>query len=136
MAHSKHPGFLRSVGGRVAAETRVAVLGFGTMGAGIAQVCAQAGYAVVVLETSEKRLADGRRRLDAFLAEGVRRGKTSEDTRAAVLERVRGVTTPAELAGCGWVIEAVVEDLAVKRGLLPEVADAVGEAAIIATNTS
>src|SRR5262249_11485155 len=105
------------------------------MGAGIAQVCAQAGYAVVVLETSEERLTDGRRRLDAFLAEGVRRGKTSDETRAAVLERIRGVTTPAELAGCGWVIEVVVEDLAVKRGLLPEVADAVGEAAIIATNT-
>jgi 3-hydroxybutyryl-CoA dehydrogenase len=120
----------------VAAEERVAVLGFGTMGAGIAQVCAQAGYAVVVLETTEERLADGRRRLEAFLAEGVRRGKTPEETRAAVLERVRGVTTPAELAGCGWVIEAVVEDLAVKRALLPEVAAAVGEAAIIATNTS
>ena len=117
-------------------EGRVAVLGYGTMGAGIAQVCAQAGYMVVVLETSEDRLADGRQRLDAFLAEGVRRGKTSEETRAAVLERVRGVTEPAELAGCGWVIEAVVEDLGVKRALLPEVADAVGEAAIIATNTS
>src|SRR5262245_18549664 len=125
-----------SLGGHVEREGRVAVLGYGTMGAGIAQVCAQAGYAVVVLETSEERQAEGRRRLDAFLAEGVRRGKTSEATRAGVLERVRGVTTPAELAGCGWAIEAVVEDLAVKRALLPEVADAVGEAAIIATNTS
>ena len=52
----------------------VAVLGFGTMGAGIAQVCARAGREVVVLEESEGRLEAGRRRLEAFLGEGVSRG--------------------------------------------------------------
>jgi 3-hydroxybutyryl-CoA dehydrogenase len=115
---------------------RVAVLGFGTMGAGIAQVCAQAGHEVTVLETSRERLEDGRRRMEDFLAEGVRRGKVSEEARDEALARVRGTTEVGELAGAGVVIEAAVEDLEVKRALLPAVAEAVGERAILATNTS
>ena len=70
----------------------VAVLGLGTMGAGIAQVCAQAGREVVVLEESEERLEDGRRRLESFLEEGVRREKVTEEERSEALARVRGTT--------------------------------------------
>jgi 3-hydroxybutyryl-CoA dehydrogenase len=114
----------------------VAVLGFGTMGAGIAQVCAQAGREVVVLEESEERLEDGRRRLETFLEEGVRREKVTEEERSEVLARVRGTTEVGDLAGSGVVIEAVVENLETKRTLLPAVADVVGESAIMATNTS
>jgi 3-hydroxybutyryl-CoA dehydrogenase len=114
----------------------VAVLGFGTMGAGIAQVCAQAGREVVVLEESEERLEDGRRRLETFLEEGVRREKVTEEERSEVLARVRGTTDVGDLAGSGVVIEAVVENLETKRTLLPAVADVVGESAIMATNTS
>ena len=51
----------------------VAVLGFGSMGSGIAQVCAQAGHEVVALETSDERLKEGRRRMEEFLDEGVLR---------------------------------------------------------------
>lgn len=114
----------------------LAVLGFGSMGAGIAQVCAQAGHEAVVLETSDERLEDGRRRMEKFLGEGVSRGKMTEEERDAVLSRVRGTTEVGELAGAGVVIEAVAEDPEAKRGLLPAVADVVGEGAIIATNTS
>jgi 3-hydroxybutyryl-CoA dehydrogenase len=114
----------------------VAVLGFGTMGAGIAQVCAQAGREVVVLEESEERLEDGRRRLETFLEEGVRREKVTEEERSEVLARVRGTTDVGDLAGSGVVIEAVVENLETKRTLLPAVAGVVGESAIMATNTS
>lgn len=117
------------------AET-VAVLGFGAMGAGIAQVCAQAGHEVVVLEDSNERLEDGRRRMESDLEEGVRRGKVTEEARDEALTRVRGTTEVDELSGAGVVIEAVVEDLEVKRSLLPAVAEAVGERALIATNTS
>ena len=114
----------------------VAVLGFGTMGAGIAQVCAQAGHDVVVLEDADERLEAGRRRLEGDLEEGVRREKVTEEARDETLARVRGTTEAGELSGAGVVIEAVVEELEVKRQLLPAVADAVGERAIIATNTS
>jgi 3-hydroxybutyryl-CoA dehydrogenase len=114
----------------------VAVLGFGTMGAGIVQVCAQAGHDVVVLEDSDERLEAGRRRLEGDLEEGVRREKVTEEARDKTLARVRGTTEVGRLSGAGAVIEAVVEELEVKRQLLPAVADAVGEQAIIATNTS
>ncbi len=106
------------------------------MGAGIAQVCAQAGHEVIVLENSDERIADGNRRMEEFLNEGVRRGKVEEEVRDATLSRVSGTTEPGELAGALVVIEAVVEDIEVKRVLLPVVADAVGESALITTNTS
>jgi 3-hydroxybutyryl-CoA dehydrogenase len=114
----------------------VAVLGFGSMGAGIAQVCAQAGHEVVVLETSAERIEDGQKRMKNFLNQGVRRGKIEEEARDQTLERVRGTTEVGELAGARIVIEAAVEDVEVKKSLLPDVAEAVGEEAIIATNTS
>jgi len=106
------------------------------MGAGIAQVCAQAGYQVVVLEPSTERIEDGQKRLKNFLDEGVSRGKMEEEERNRVLAQVRGVTETGELAGAGIVIEAAVEDLEVKRSLLPAVAEAVGDEALMATNTS
>jgi 3-hydroxybutyryl-CoA dehydrogenase len=115
---------------------RVAVLGFGTMGTGIAQVAAQAGFEIVVLEADEQRLQAGRERMSEFLSGGVQRGKLSEQERAAILGRVRGTTDVAELVDVDLVIEAVVEDLEVKRELLPRVAAVVGEQSIIATNTS
>lgn len=118
------------------ASDTVAVLGFGTMGSGIAQVCAQAGCTVRVLETDADRLADGRSRLTRFLDGGVRRGKLTEPDRDAVLGRIDGTTDVGDLAGAALVIEAVVEDLGVKQRLLPDVAAAVGDDAVIATNTS
>ncbi|MGH3320089.1 MAG: 3-hydroxyacyl-CoA dehydrogenase family protein [Streptosporangiaceae bacterium] len=114
----------------------VAVLGFGAMGAGIAQVCAQTGRDVIVLEADERRLADGRARLAGFLDGGVRRGKMTAEERDAVLDRVRGTIDLADLAGAGVVVEAVSEDADVKRDLLARVTRTVPEEALIATNTS
>jgi 3-hydroxybutyryl-CoA dehydrogenase len=116
--------------------THAAVLGFGAMGAGIAQVCAQAGLEVAVLDTDAARLAGGDRRLREFLDGGVARGKLGAEERDAVLARIRPTTDVAELGGSDLVIEAVVEDAAVKKELLPRVAEVVGPGAVIATNTS
>lgn len=116
--------------------TTVAVLGFGAMGAGIAQVAAQGAYDVVVLETGTDRLEAGRRRVTDFLDGGVRRAKIDAAGRDAVLGRIRGTTGVADLAGAGLVIEAVAEEHDVKAALLAEVAGVVGEDALIATNTS
>jgi 3-hydroxybutyryl-CoA dehydrogenase len=115
---------------------KVAVLGMGTMGAGIAQVCATAGLEVVVLEATEERWQEGRGRMERFLAEGVRRGKVDAEARDGALSRVVGTVADDDLRGAQLVIEAVVEDLEVKRDVLARAAAAVGEAAIIATNTS
>lgn len=115
---------------------RVAVLGMGTMGAGIAQVVAQAGYEVTALETDDARAAAGLAAVRRFLDEGVRRGKVTEAERDATLRRIRAVTAVAGLAGSDLVIEAVIEDRAAKRDLLAAVAGAVGGECAIVTNTS
>lgn len=115
---------------------RVAVLGFGTMGGGIAQVVAQSGRSVVVLESDQGRIDAGRAAVDAFLSAGVARGKASEDEKAAVLSRITGTTEVAGLAGAELVIEAVTERKDVKSTVLASVAAVVGEDAVITTNTS
>src|SRR5262245_49495975 len=91
---------------------RVAILGFGTMGAGIAQVCAQFGHDVVVMETGEPRLQAGRARVERFLAGGVERGKVTADEASATLRRIHETTSVADLADAEIVIEAIVEELA------------------------
>jgi 3-hydroxybutyryl-CoA dehydrogenase len=115
---------------------RVAVLGFGTMGAGIVQVVAQSGLKVVVLETEPARIEAGLTSLTGFLNGGILRGKLTEAQRDEVLERVRPVTAVEELADSDLVIEAVTERAAVKRDLLTRVAEVVTEDALIVTNTS
>lgn len=117
-------------------KQRVAVLGLGTMGAGIAQVCAQAGYEVMTLESSEELLEKGRQRIKSFLDEGVRKEKVTEEIRDETLARVQGTTEVPELSGAEIVIEAVIENVEAKRELLPAVSETVGERAIITTNTS
>lgn len=115
---------------------RVAVLGFGTMGAGIAQVVAASGRDVVVLDAEQAQVDRGLARVTEFLDEGVRREKVTQDERDAVLGRIRGVTDLADLAGADLVIEAVTERRDVKVDLLGRVAEVVGEDAVLATNTS
>jgi 3-hydroxybutyryl-CoA dehydrogenase len=114
----------------------VAVLGFGTMGGGIAQVVAQSGRRVTVLETSQERVDAGLAAMSGFLAGGVRRGKLTEAERDEVLGRVHGATDVSELASADLVIEAVTERPDVKRELLSAVAGVVSEDAVITTNTS
>jgi 3-hydroxybutyryl-CoA dehydrogenase len=115
---------------------QVAVLGFGTMGAGIAQVLAQSGRSVVVLEADEARIKAGFAALEAFLDGGVKRGKLTAQQRDEVAARVRGTTAIDELAPAELVIEAVTEDADVKRSLLVRVAGVVSAETVIATNTS
>lgn len=115
---------------------RVAVLGLGTMGSGIAQVAAAAGYAVTALETDRSRLDGGLAALGTFLDGGVERGKITQAERDATFARIRPVTDAAELAGCDLVIEAVTERAEVKRELFGTVAEVVAEDALIVTNTS
>ncbi|MGY1605133.1 3-hydroxyacyl-CoA dehydrogenase family protein [Geodermatophilus sp. SYSU D00815] len=115
---------------------RVAVLGLGTMGGGIAQVVAASGRDVVALETDQARIDQGLAGIRGFLDEGIRRGKTTEADRDAVLARIATTTDVADLAGVDLVIEAVVERQDVKVELLGRVAEVVGEDAVLTTNTS
>jgi 3-hydroxybutyryl-CoA dehydrogenase len=115
---------------------RVAVLGFGTMGCGIAQVVAASGRDVLVLEADQGRIDRGLAGVRAFLDEGVSRGKTTEAQRDTVLARISGTTEVTELAGVDLVIEAVSEQQEVKAALLGRVAEVVGPDTVLTTNTS
>lgn len=115
---------------------RVAVLGFGTMGAGIAQVVAASGRDVIVLETGQERIERGHASVAGFLQDGIRRGKVTAEERDAVLGRLSGTTDVSGLAGVDLVIEAISERRDLKTALLGSVAEVVGDHAVITTNTS
>lgn len=106
--------------------SKVAVLGFGTMGAGIVQLVAQNGFEVVVLEADENRLEAGRQRVVDFLDGGISRGKIREEEKQQTLSRINGVVDVAALVDVDLVIEAVTEIPEVKKDLFNRVAEVVG----------
>ncbi|MFV0495933.1 3-hydroxybutyryl-CoA dehydrogenase [Mycobacterium sp.] len=116
---------------------RVGVVGAGQMGAGIAEVCVRAGVDVTVLETTEALLTAGRNRLAKSLDRGVRAGKVTEDERDRALDLLTFTTDLGDLADRQLVVEAVVEDEAVKAGIFAELDRVIADpAAVLASNTS
>jgi 3-hydroxybutyryl-CoA dehydrogenase len=113
-----------------------AVLGFGAMGSGIAQVVAASGRQVLVLESDLDRLEAGMARVRAFLDAGVARAKVTEGERDAVLDRITGTISVEDLRDVDLVIEAITEVRAVKAELFGRVADVVRSDTVIVTNTS
>ncbi len=115
----------------------VAVLGAGTMGHGIAQVCAAAGCAVRLQDIDEVAVTRGLERIRANLEKGITRGKVTEDERTGVLARLVTTTSVADaVEGADLVVEAAPESMEIKAAIFGEV-DAVARAdAILATNTS
>jgi 3-hydroxybutyryl-CoA dehydrogenase len=120
----------------VAAEIqRVGVVGLGTMGAGIAQVCIQAGVETVGREVSAELGERARERIAHYLDRGVEKGRLTESDRDEALARLGTTTELDDLAGCDLVVEAVIEDLGAKREIFSEL-DRLLPDAILATNTS
>ncbi|MCH2100367.1 MAG: 3-hydroxyacyl-CoA dehydrogenase family protein [Planctomycetes bacterium] len=116
---------------------KAAVLGAGTMGNGIAQVCAQAGMEVVLFDIADEPLARGLANIDRMLAKGVERGKMNHVDAEAVRARVSGSTLlPEAVTDCDLVIEAVPERLELKQVVFRKVEAAAPERAILASNTS
>jgi 3-hydroxybutyryl-CoA dehydrogenase len=108
----------------------------GTMGAGIAIVAARAGFETVAYDLSGEALAHAEKQTEAFFAKSVERGKMTAAERAAVLARTARSTDPETLADCDLVIEAVFEDLEIKRELLSRLDAICAEHTIFASNTS
>lgn len=115
---------------------RVGVVGLGTMGAGIAQVCVQAGLETVGREVSSELGERGRGRIEHYLSRGVEKGRLTAAERDAALDRLQITTELSDLEGCDVVVEAIVEDLEAKRALFRELEAVVPREAILATNTS
>jgi len=108
----------------------------GTMGAGIALVSARAGFKTVCFDRSEASLATASEQSAVFLDKSVARGKLDKDRREAIVASMSQTTRLEELAECDLVIEAVFEDLGVKRELLSRLDAVCAESAIFASNTS
>ena len=114
----------------------IGVVGAGTMGAGIAQLAAQNGYDVVLIDAEDAFIERGINRIKSDLEKAVQRERITADDRDATLQRVYGTTEYAALSSCHLVIEAVPETLAIKEPVLSASSAAVHSHCIIASNTS
>ena len=115
---------------------RVGVVGFGAMGSGIAQVCAQAGFDVTVREVDQAAIDRGYSSVDGSLARLVKSGRTTADDARAARGRLRSTTDLADLRDVDVVIEAVVEIMDVKREVFRQLDGICGPGTIFASNTS
>jgi 3-hydroxyacyl-CoA dehydrogenase/enoyl-CoA hydratase/3-hydroxybutyryl-CoA epimerase len=116
--------------------TKVAVLGAGMMGAGIAYVCALAGWEVVLKDVSSEAAQKGKAYSEGLVAKGVKRGKTTQDKGDALLARITPTDSYADLAGCDIVIEAVFESVELKHRVFQEAAPHLAPDALLCSNTS
>jgi 3-hydroxybutyryl-CoA dehydrogenase len=114
----------------------VGVCGAGLMGNGIAQTCAAAGFNVVLMEVAEEPLQRGVTSITKSLDKFVEKGKLQQQERDAAIARIKPTTKVADLAGCDLVIEAIVENVAVKTKLFTQLDELLAPHAIICTNTS
>ena len=117
-------------------QTIVAVIGAGNMGAGIAQLAAQSGHAVRLHDAQAGAADAGLNRIAADLDGAVERGKLEAPERDAVLARITIAPDLTALAGCGLVIEAIVERLEVKQAVFRALEAVLAPGAVLATNTS
>jgi 3-hydroxybutyryl-CoA dehydrogenase len=115
---------------------RIAVIGAGTMGNGIAQICAQAGLRVTMVDVNEAAVQRGVDTVGKSLARLVSKEKMTEADRTAALGRIQGSTDYAAIAPADIVIEAATENLDLKLRILRQIDSLVRKEALIATNTS
>src|SRR3954453_14274397 len=116
--------------------TKVAVLGAGMMGAGIAYSCARAGMLVVLKDGSAEAAARGKAYSEKLNAKAVDRGRLTTEKSEEMLGRITTTADPADLVGCDLVIEAVFEDPSLKHQVFAEIADHVNPDALLCSNTS
>jgi 3-hydroxybutyryl-CoA dehydrogenase len=115
---------------------KIGVVGAGTMGNGIAQLAAQMGAEVVMRDIKDDFVQRGISAIDKFLSKGVERGKVTEEQKSSVLGRIIGTTDMGDLADCDFIIEAVIEDLDLKKQVYGQLDEICKPEVILGTNTS
>jgi len=114
----------------------IAVVGAGTMGAGIAESAALAGMSVALMDVREAALERGKQTIERDLARRVKKGNISEDESEDALGRIQTTTSVGDLSEASLIVEAVVEDMDVKKKVFGDLEGVVGEETVLATNTS
>jgi 3-hydroxybutyryl-CoA dehydrogenase len=115
---------------------KIGVIGAGTMGNGIAQISSQIGCDVVMMDIEMRFVEGGMANIDKFLSKSVEKGKMTAEEKDAVIGRIKGSTDMADLKDVDFVIEAVLEDLELKKRVFSQLDEVVGPEVILATNTS
>lgn len=115
---------------------RIGVLGAGTMGSGIAQVAAQSGYNVTMRDIAEKFIENGMASIRRSLQRSMEKGRMSSEDVEATLSRIRTTLSVEDLKDSDFVIEAVIEDISLKREVFEELQKICRSETIFATNTS
>jgi 3-hydroxybutyryl-CoA dehydrogenase len=114
----------------------IGVVGIGSMGSGIAQVAAQAGYDVVVRDLDDGLLKKGLGSIDKFLSKSVEKGKMTADDKTATLARIKVTTRMEDLKDADFIIEAAFEAMDVKKQLFAELDGLIRKDVVLGTNTS
>jgi len=115
---------------------KVGVVGCGIMGGGIAQLCAQGGYQTVVSEINDELLNKGMAAVNSILTRSVDKGRMTQEDKDAVLARLKGTTNMQDFADCDLVIEAVPENMDLKKKMFVDLDKICKKDAILASNTS
>lgn len=114
----------------------VGVIGAGTMGSGIAQVASQSGHKVWLFDTNQAALDKATASLKKIMARLVEKGKKTQEEADAIVDRVNVCTDVASFANCGIIIEAIIENIEIKKSVFANVEKVVSKDCIIASNTS
>jgi 3-hydroxybutyryl-CoA dehydrogenase len=115
---------------------KVGVIGSGSMGSGIAQVAATAGHEVVLFDTNQGALKKAMGKLQKILARLVEKGRIDEPTSTEIFGRITPASNLNQMQGCGIVIEAIVENLEIKKSVFSKLEEICGDDCVLATNTS
>ncbi|MBE9574123.1 MAG: 3-hydroxybutyryl-CoA dehydrogenase [Proteobacteria bacterium] len=118
------------------AINKIGVVGAGTMGNGIAQIAAQIGCDVVMRDIEMSFVEGGMKKIQGFLARSVEKGKMDGKEKDAVLGRIKGTVDMADLKDADLIVEAVIEDLDLKKAVFKELDELCRPEVILATNTS
>lgn len=115
---------------------KIGVVGAGTMGNGIAQVAAQIGFDVVMRDVEMRFVEGGMKNIDRFLSKSVEKGKMEAKEKETIIGRIKGTLDMADLKDADFIIEAVIEDLDLKKSVFKELDELCRPEVVLATNTS
>lgn len=114
----------------------IGVVGAGAMGSGIANVAALSGYNVVLRDVEERFIENGLKRIDDFMSKSIKRGKMTGEEKKEVLDRITTTTKMEDLKDVDFVIEAVIENMEVKKEVFKQLDEITREDIVLTTNTS